>query len=241
MPLLDDGLRVYAIGDVHGRLDLLERMHGLIAAELVAWPVRRAVVVHLGDYVDRGPQSAGVVERLLDLSIGDAELVCLKGNHEDCLLQFLDGDDGAETFMHYGGLETMASYGVDASELLERGDFHRLAVAFAAHLPVRHRNFFEMLPLRHAIGGYFFCHAGVRPGVALAQQTDHDLIWIREPFLGSAADHGKIVVHGHTPVDTIESLPNRINVDTGAVFTGRLSAVVLEGDGRRFLSVEGVR
>jgi serine/threonine protein phosphatase 1 len=241
VPLLEDGLRVYAIGDVHGRLDLLERMHGLIAAELTAWPVPRAVVVHLGDYVDRGPQSAGVVERLLDLSIGTAEIVCLKGNHEDCLLQFLDGSDGGATFLHYGGLETMTSYGVEVAALNERGDFGRLAVAFAAHLPSRHRDFYETLPHSHQIGGYFFCHAGVRPGVPLARQTAHDLIWIREPFLGSPIGHGKVIVHGHTPVEAIESLPNRINVDTGAVFTGRLSAVALEGNGRRFVSVDGTR
>jgi serine/threonine protein phosphatase 1 len=241
MPLLDDGLRVYAIGDVHGRLDLLERMHGLIAAELTVRPIPRAVVVHLGDYVDRGPQSAGVVERLLGTPIRGAEVVCLKGNHEDCLLQFLDGGDGGATFLHYGGLETMASYGVEAEALADRGDFHRLAVAFAAQLPSRHRDFYETLAHSHQIGGYFFCHAGVRPGVPLARQTDHDLIWIREPFLASPADHGKVIVHGHTPVDAVESLPNRINVDTGAVFTGRLSAVVLEGDVRRFVSVEDNR
>lgn len=241
MPLLDDGLRVYAIGDVHGRLDLLERMHRLIGDEIAASPARRTVVVHLGDYVDRGPDSAGVVERLLGSPVAAEEIVCLKGNHEDCLLQFLDGGDGAETFLTYGGVETMTSYGVDVAALSERGDFGRLAVAFAAHLPVRHRNFYETLPHSHQIGGYFFCHAGVRPGVPLGQQSPHDLIWIREPFLGSSADFGKVVVHGHTPVEAIVSLPNRINVDTGAVFTGRLSAVVLEGSGRRFVSVEGSR
>lgn len=239
MPLLEKGTRVYAIGDVHGRSDLLEAMHDRIAAELTARPVERSVVVHLGDYVDRGPRTHDVIERLMAPTVPADQIVCLLGNHEDSLLQFLAGADDAEVFLRYGGLQTVASYGVDPEGPVVLGDPGRLASAFDAHLPSRHRHFLETLPHSFALGGYFFCHAGVRPGVPLSEQTPHDLIWIREPFLGSTADHGAVVVHGHTPVDAPESLPNRINVDTGAVFTGRLTAVVLEGDQRRFLTVEG--
>jgi len=241
MALLDPGVRVYAIGDVHGRLDLLERLHDQIAAEIAASPAERTVIVHLGDYVDRGPDTAGVVERLIGLTIGAAEIVCLKGNHEDKLLTFLADGEGVESFFRYGGREAMASYGIDAAHLGGDGDARHAAAAFAARMPARHRTFLETLPHSLIIGGYFFCHAGIRPHVPLDRQTPHDLMWIREPFLSSAADHGKVVVHGHTPVDDVESLPNRINVDTGAGFGRRLSAAVLEGDRRRFLSAAASR
>ena len=239
MSLLDAGTRVYAIGDVHGRFDLLEAMHDAIAADLSARPPGRSVVVHLGDYVDRGPRTHDVIERLLTPRLTADEIVCLKGNHEDCLLQFIAGGDDAEVFLRYGGVETMGSYGVDPTSPALLGHPDHLVAAFDAHLPSRHRHFLETLPLSFGLGGYFFCHAGVRPGVPLDQQAPRDLIWIREPFLGSTEFHGRVVVHGHTPVDAPESLPNRINVDTGAVFTGRLTAVVLEGDGRRFLTIDG--
>lgn len=239
MSLLDAGTRVYAIGDVHGRFDLLEALHEAIAADLTAWPARRSVVVHLGDYVDRGPRTHDVIERLLAPRLPVDEIVCLKGNHEDCLLQFISGGDDAEVFLNYGGLQTMASYGVDPESPALLGHPDHLVAAFDAHLPSRHRHFLETLPVSFEVGGYFFCHAGVRPGIPLARQAARDLMWIREPFLSSTADHGGIVVHGHTPAEAPESLPNRINVDTGAVFTGRLTAVVLEGADRRFLTVRG--
>ncbi len=239
MSLLDAGTRVYAIGDVHGRFDLLEALHDAIAADLSAWPARRSVVVHLGDYVDRGPRTHDVIERLLTPRLAASEIVCLKGNHEDCLLQFISGGDDAEVFLRYGGLETMASYGIDPASPALLGHPDHLVAAFDAHLPSRHRHFLETLPFSVEIGGYFFCHAGVRPGVPLDRQSPRDLMWIREPFLGSTMSHGRVVVHGHTPTDAPESLPNRINVDTGAVFTGRLTAVVLEDDRRRFLTVAG--
>jgi diadenosine tetraphosphatase ApaH/serine/threonine PP2A family protein phosphatase len=234
---IPDGLRVYAIGDVHGCDDLLAGVHGGIDRDLTARPVADHRVIHLGDYVDRGPASATVVERLSRLQAADERVLCLRGNHEEMLLEFLaDPIEGAANFLGNSGETTLASYGT----ILDRGmvsprDLINLAHDFAMRMPAQHRKFLATLPTSFRFGDYFFCHAGIRPGVALDQQDPSDLIWIREEFLASDADFGVVVVHGHTPSREPEIRANRINIDTGAVLWGRLTCLVLEGNSWRFL------
>jgi len=230
------GTRVYAVGDVHGCAPLLDRLHTLIREDARRAQEKRKVVVYLGDYVDRGADSAGVIDRLLDDPLPGFETVCLRGNHEAFMLRFLDDSSVGALWMMNGGSATLASYGVTETRpgrLPSGAD--GLRAAFREKLPAAHLRFLEGLELMHREGDYVFVHAGIRPGTPLDKQTEDDLLWIREPFLDSPADHGCVVVHGHTPIDSPEMLFNRINVDTGAVWTGRLTAVVLHGKERRFL------
>lgn len=232
-----DGLRLYAIGDVHGCDDLLANTHERITSDLAAHAADAHCVIHLGDYVDRGPDSAAVIERLTRLGKNDGTILCLRGNHEEMLLDFLAiGDKAAEfNFLANGGDMTLASYGVAFAErrLFRRGS--SLADRFAEALPAAHRAFLEALPYSVRFGDFFFCHAGVRPGVPLDRQDPADLTWIREDFLYSDADFGAIVVHGHTPAAEPEIRTNRINIDTGAVLGGPLTCLALEGNELRFL------
>src|SRR5262245_15176458 len=232
-----EGLRLYAVGDVHGCDDLLGEVHGKIDRDLGERPAGDHRIVHIGDYGDRGPDTSAVIERLTGLTARDPRVICLRGNHDEMLLDFLvDPDDMGATFMVNGGDATLASYGVEVGLLaMLVGDHANLARQLVEVLPAPHRAFIESLKRTARFGDYFFCHAGIRPGVALDRQSPHDLIWIRDQFLLSGADHGVVVVHGHTPVAEPEVLPNRINIDTGAVFTGRLTCLVLEGGHYRFL------
>ncbi|WP_118136023.1 metallophosphoesterase family protein [Oceanicella sp. SM1341] len=225
-----DGRRIYAIGDVHGCREALARRHAQIRDDLAKNPTERdALLVHLGDYVDRGPDSRGVVEDLMSFEMPGVEMHCIKGNHDHMLLRFLAAPEEMHCPYHYltpnvGGPKTLASYGVGEGRMM---DVH--AAALAA-VPQAHRDFLATRPLTLRAGSYLFVHAGIRPGVPLAEQEEQDLIWIRAPFLDSTDNHGFVVVHGHTPVDDIEVHQNRIAVDTGAVFGNRLSCLVLEGD-----------
>lgn len=233
-----DGQRVYAVGDVHGRLDLLDRMLGLIAEDAAAAPRGTAsTIVMLGDYVDRGPDGAGVLERLSEGPPPGFGLVCLRGNHDDALLGFLEDGSGLEAWLRFGGGATLASYGVRPPAPDRAGpDAARAALAeLRAAIPGRHVDLLRTLPFRLPLGGYLFVHAGVRPGVPEERQSPQDMMWIRDEFLRSGADHGRVVVHGHTVVDAPEVRRNRIGIDTGAYASGRLTALVLEGASRRFL------
>ncbi|WP_206933596.1 metallophosphoesterase family protein [Roseococcus thiosulfatophilus] len=219
---LADGLRVYAIGDVHGCVDKLRALHEAIRADLKAHPTRGATVIHLGDYIDRGPDSAGVIEAAMGFDA--CPVVNLMGNHEATLLAALDGDAPAATdWIYYGGREALTSWGMPP---------HAPRESWATGIPAAHIAFLRGLALRHRIGPYFFVHAGIRPGVALEDQAPDDLIRIRGAFLDSEADHGVIVVHGHTPVRerTADLRENRINLDTGAVYGGPLTCGVFEED-----------
>jgi len=236
---LPEGLRVYAIGDVHGRRDLLERVHARIARDLEARPVADWRVIHLGDYIDRGPDSAGVLALLAD-SARDPRALFLRGNHDQFLSDFLAGATGEsfQLWMYNGGVETFDSFGIDgfqAAYAVDPAALARLRAALMAAMPAEVAEFVDGLEPMLRFGDYAFVHAGVRPGVALEAQDPHDLIWIREPFLSDLSDHGAVVVHGHTPVETVEARPNRIGIDTGAVFTGTLSCLVLEGTGKALL------
>lgn len=237
-PRVGDGQRVYAIGDIHGRADLLTRIRELIAEDLQRSPASDACIVLLGDYVDRGPDSKGVLDQLTTVSF-PARLVALRGNHEAMLLEFLDRPQTGELWLRNGGIETLYSYGVECDRRRLGTGFSEAADRFRAALPEAHMAFLRRLPSSLAIGDYFFCHAGVRPGVPLDDQSEQDLIWIRGEFLASQADFGKVVVHGHNAAVAPEIRSNRISVDTGAYITHVLTCLVLQGPEHRFLQTEG--
>jgi serine/threonine protein phosphatase 1 len=234
-----DGTRLYAIGDIHGRDDLLARLVREIRQDAsTTAPGMRRVIVYVGDYVDRGMESRQVIERLLAAPPDGFEAVYLLGNHEEAFLDFLDGAPIAFDWFRYGGLETLYSYNVSVNRQVARPvDIEDVRSRAIAAVPASHVAFLRSCKLWHIEGDYMFVHAGVRPGVPLDQQQAVDLLWIRDDFLGSRADHdGKVIVHGHTICERPEVGRNRINVDTGAYATGRLTCLVLEGDTRRFLN-----
>ena len=233
-----DGMRVYCVGDIHGRDDLLREMAEYVSADMKVRSFDHAVTVFLGDYVDRGHGSKRVVEQL---ARGEwpTPFTALGGNHENLLMAFLENAEVLAVWRSLGGLETLHSYGVDVPLARAGRDFAEVQAAFAARFPEHHRRFLERLDISTYIGDYFFCHAGVRPGVPLDRQNRDDLLNIRDPFLSSQVEHGKLVVHGHTPSVAPEIRHNRIGIDTAAYATGRLTCLVLEKDQRRFLHVGG--
>jgi serine/threonine protein phosphatase 1 len=236
-PSTPERTRVYAVGDVHGRADLLDEVAGLIERDRVSAPAE-TITVLLGDYVDRGPQSAAVVERLASARF-PTRLCALRGNHEAMLLRFLAEPRFLEVWRGNGGLETLYSYGVDVSSAMRGEGYEETRNAFREALPAAHRAFLEATELSATVGNYFFCHAGVRPGAPLSNQSEDDLLWIRDRFLSYERSFGKIVVHGHTPVARSEVRGNRINIDTGAFATSILTCLALEGEDRRIFSVGG--
>jgi serine/threonine protein phosphatase 1 len=235
-PQVPAGSRIYAIGDVHGRADLLERLRTAIVEDAKWHPVPRKVVVYLGDYVDRGPDSRGVVDLLVREALPGFESVFLKGNHEDSLLQFLTDPGITPAWMAYGGEATLYSYGVRPPDSRKVQDVLGAQKAFIHALPSAHLEFLAALKLVHIEGDYAFVHAGFREGVPIEFQDPQDMMWIRNEFLFSDADFGKVAVHGHTITDRPEIRPNRIGIDTGAFATGTLTCLVLEGTERRFLA-----
>src|SRR6187549_2995751 len=232
-PRLPSGSRVYAIGDVHGCADLLQKTLTKIDSHREAYPIASPLEIMLGDYVDRGPSSFEVIE-LLSKRVRSGT-ICLKGNHESFLLEFLNDPTILNAWQHCGGLETLMSYGLEPSLDLSPEDQESLAGTLAKRLPLHHHNFLTALPLSFTLGDYFFVHAGVRPGVALSNQRAEDLLWIREEFLRYEGSFEKVVVHGHTPVNEPEIRNNRINIDTGAFATGNLTCAMFEKDQVLFL------
>ncbi|GAB6041429.1 metallophosphoesterase [Endothiovibrio diazotrophicus] len=238
-PSLPVGVRVYAIGDVHGRDDLLGVLHRRIAEDLARSPAAGEVVlIHLGDYVDRGPASRAVLERLLGpLPAGITATVHLIGNHEELLLAFLDDPGVGRAWLQLGGDATLADYGVPLTpDVPPAARFAALSRALGEAMPATHRALLQSLVLHHRIGDYLFVHAGILPGRSLERQRREELLWIRDEFIHSRADHGVMVVHGHHIVPAPEEHPNRIAIDTGAYHSGVLTALVLEGSARRYLS-----
>ncbi len=233
-PALPEGVRIYAIGDVHGRADLLRRLFARIDCDLNLHPAEQVIHVFLGDYIDRGQNSAAV----LDLLIGRGEthrLLCLKGNHEIFLAEFLANPGVLKPWAEYGALPTLASYGLTPALNASPREQVELAEGLRNAMPESHSLFLAGLKLCFTCGDFFFVHAGVRPGTPLACQREEDLLWIRDDFLLHEEPFEKIIVHGHTPVREPEVRQNRINIDTGAYATGRLTCLRLEGDKIQFI------
>jgi serine/threonine protein phosphatase 1 len=231
-----DGERVYAIGDIHGRLDLLNRLIDTIDADDAARGPARTQLIFLGDLVDRGADSCGVVDRVKRLAADGRPVRVLMGNHEEVFLKAAKGDRAAMRFLaRMGGESTVLSYGVSQADY-DACDFGELADLFARRVPPDHVAFVESFENQVQVGDYVFVHAGIRPHVAMADQKGADLRWIRGDFLSYRGDHGVMVVHGHTVTDDVDEQPNRIGIDTGAFASGRLTAIGLEGEDRWYLA-----
>ena len=234
-PRVPFGVRIYAVGDVHGRADVLAELFVLIDQDLKAHPTARSIEVFLGDYIDRGPYSRQVLD-LLIARRRQHSAVFLKGNHEAYACQVLTDPSVLSDWMHIGGINTLLSYVVELSGYdPDQQAQQAIAAAFRRALPDSHYRFLRHLALSFSCGDFFFVHAGVRPGIPLVRQSEQDLLWIRNEFLLHEEDFSKVVVHGHSPTDLPDIRPNRINIDTGAYATGRLTCLVLEDDRMRFL------
>lgn len=236
------GWRAYVIGDVHGCLSLLDQLLAQIADDHAARPAAKGLIVLLGDLIDRGPDSAGVIRRLREFDLPGFRMAALIGNHEEVLLKILGGDPKAvDGWLRFGGSETLQSYGLDPrplDTLSPAGAQRRIA----AVVPQEDRRFLEGLADSMRFGDYLFVHAGIRPGVPPDQQSLRDLRWIREPFLNDTRDHGMIVVHGHTISEAVEEVGSRIGIDTGAYATGRLTALGIDGDQRWLIdTIDGLQ
>jgi serine/threonine protein phosphatase 1 len=237
-PSLPPNLRVYAVGDVHGRADLLEKMLRKIEADHIGY-TGETLIVMLGDYVDRGHQSRAVLDILQKGSYGRFKLHCLRGNHEDILLRFFKDHSVAPGWFHYGGLQTLRSYGISILNATQDfDDIFQLRRALDSAMPQSHKDFLESLPYMLQIGDYVFVHAGIHPDKPLDVQDPHHCMWIREPFLSSDKKLDFMVVHGHSIRMKPEVRANRIGIDTGAYATGHLTCLVLQGRDQRFISTQ---
>jgi serine/threonine protein phosphatase 1 len=233
---IPSGQRVYAVGDIHGRLDLLDDLLSRIDRDDAERAPATTTLIFLGDLVDRGPQSSGVVDRLMRLRALGRNVHFLMGNHEEVFLLAAAGDVQAmRLFVRIGGMETILSYGVSEEEY-RTTDFEELTALFAKRVSPEHVAFISSFEDYLEIGDYLFVHAGLRPGVALDEQKPSDLRWIRDDFLLHGDDFGHVVVHGHSITEAVDVRPNRIGIDTGAYESGRLTAIGLEGAERWFLS-----
>ena len=228
-PALPEGIRIYAIGDIHGRLDLLEKLLHQIELEIRSFPIPRPLFVFLGDYVDRGPSSAQTIERLIAHG-RNRESMFLSGNHEEITVESLDDPTIFSRWLQLGGLQTLLSYGVAVKANTRGADIVLLQQRFNAMLPPAHREFLQNLQPFFSCGDFFFAHAGIRPGVAWERQKSRDLLWIRKEFLTSQKDFGRIVVHAHTPTAAVDVKANRIGIDTGAYASGCLTCLAIQGD-----------
>jgi len=238
-PAFTPATRMYCIGDIHGRADLLAQMHRLVLADGTDFEGTKKLL-YLGDYIDRGESSKEVIEILLNDGLPDFETIFLRGNHEQALLDFLQHPETAAGWLGFGGLATLLSYGVGLqrpplSSDARATDLHDVALRLSQALPTSHLEFFENSQLSYQEGSYCFVHAGIRPRIPLQSQHRDDLLWIRREFIDYKAPHQYIVVHGHTPVPAAEMLPNRIGLDTGSFYSGVLTCLVLEGGTQRLL------
>ncbi len=237
-----EGRLIYAVGDIHGRRDLLQLVVRKIATDAIAsGSVEQPMLVFLGDYIDRGPDSAGVISYILALKALDGfQVRCIKGNHEQTLLKFLEDSSIGPTWAEHGAGATLASYGIVAPTMrTDREGWETARLEFREALPASHLAFFQDLELSVTVGDYFFVHAGVRPRVSLAEQTEDDLLWSRNEFLAERRPFEKIIVHGHTPVESPFLGATRIGIDTGAYATGALSAIRLDGAQQSVVSTGG--
>lgn len=230
-----DGQRAYVIGDIHGRADLLGRLLEEIHRDVETLPQQKTLLVFLGDLIDRGPNSAEVVERLRTYRRSGIRAVFLLGNHEEVLLRIVAGEGQLiPSWLGFGGAQCLRSYGADPQQIALLDDMAAIA-AIQRVIPASHIEFLQTFVDTCRFGDYLFVHAGIRPGIGLEHQRQSDLRWIREPFLRDDSDHGFVVVHGHTISHEIDEQPNRIGIDTGAFATGVLTALVIEGPHRRYI------
>jgi serine/threonine protein phosphatase 1 len=228
-PKLPNGVRVYAMSDIHGCAHLLEQMFAVIDADMSNSRPYRAIEVFLGDYIDRGPDSRRTLDLLIQRS-RHRNTVFLKGNHEAYFTSVLDDPSRLGEWLKVGGLQTMVSYGLSAAPDLGKEEQSDLVRVLRSSMPPQHIEFLRQLRPTFTCGDFFFVHAGVRPGIALSEQREQDLLWIRDEFLQSKKRFGKYVVHGHTPVRQAELLENRANIDTGAYATGNLTLLSIQGN-----------
>jgi serine/threonine protein phosphatase 1 len=232
-PRVPDGERVYVIGDIHGRLDLFERLIEAIEQDDADAGAASTTVILLGDLVDRGPDSAGVVKRARQWG-KQRSIRCLAGNHEEMFLEAFDSAEVMRHFLRHGGRETLLSYGISRKDF-NRASIKELQALMQQTVPEKDLRFLAAFEDMIAIGDYLFVHAGIDPERPLGEQKPRDMRWIREPFLRHRAQHSHIVVHGHTIFEEIDERKNRIGIDTGAYRFGKLTALVLEGGERRFI------
>jgi len=233
------GYRAYVVGDIHGRIDLLEHLLAKIHADLQHRPSPKTLLVFVGDLVDRGPSSAQVIERLRCYRRDGIKPVFLLGNHEEVLLRIVAGDSSVvDSWLKFGGLQCLQSYGVTLARIRGRSA-EQVVELVQATVPKEHVEFLESFVDSCRFGDYLFVHAGIRPGIDVDQQSQSDLRWIREPFLFDERDYGFVVVHGHTITDEVEERPNRIGIDTGAYRSGVLTALVIEGTERWLIDTRG--
>jgi len=231
---IPDDIRLYVVGDIHGRSDLLDQIVDKINRDIEHHGRRECLTITLGDYVDRGPDARGVLERLCRNPF-PTQYVALRGNHEELFETFLHEPSVADQWRRLGGLETLHSYGIPTKDLMLGRGFEEAARALSLEIPEAHQAFLASLKTHASNSDHFFCHAGVRPDLPLDRQNVDDLLWIRDEFLSSKKDFGKMIIHGHTPNEWPQIMPNRINIDTGAFATGRLTCLVIEGNRGRFL------
>lgn len=238
-PHVPDGCRVYCIGDIHGRADLLHDMHKKIRRDARNYK-GKSTIVYLGDYIDRGEHSRQVLDTLISNPLEGFEPVFLRGNHERAMLDFIAFPGAAAAWLMFGGKEALSSYGIVLDYIPSMQHVGELARQLDCALPEDHREFLiTTCEDSWQCGSYYFVHAGIRPGVPLEKQTQEDKLWIRDEFLDSTINHGCIVVHGHSITSEPQILPNRIGIDTGAYHTGVLTCLVLEGERQRLLQTGG--
>ena len=217
--------RIYAVGDIHGRADLLIETTERIDEDVRRRPVNHVVEIYLGDYIDRGPDSKGVIDQLA-VRMVDNHAMCLRGNHEALLEEFLRDAGAFADWQQLGALQTLASYGIHPRRGETPAELRR---RFLGVFPRLHELFLKRLEYGYSCGDFLFVHAGIRPGIPIERQNLNDLLWIRHEFLDSGRDHGKFIVHGHTPVPHPDIRSNRIDIDTGAWKSGTLTCVAIEG------------
>jgi|TARA_R100000149_G_C5871003_1_gene134984 serine/threonine protein phosphatase 1 len=233
---MPDGHRAYVIGDIHGRKDLLLPLLDRIDADRARHRDAKNHLIFLGDYIDRGPMSAGVIDKMLELMEAENSIITLKGNHEAAMMTFLQDPVKGKRWLHYGGDATLKSYGVDVDlAKLDEKSIHRITRSFKKSLPDSHLQFIGMLNSSHTLGDYFFVHAGIDPTNPIDGQREHDLLWIRDSFLSHEGLYEKVVVHGHSIIPEPEFRENRIGIDTGAFYSNVLTCLVLEGDRKEIL------
>jgi serine/threonine protein phosphatase 1 len=231
-----EGKRVYAIGDIHGRADLLRKIHALILEDVQEREPAENIAIYLGDYVDRGHDSRGVLDILIDQPLPGFQSIHLMGNHEDFMVRFLEDPKVGPPWIVNGGNATLLSYGVSLQKVYNEEALKEGRNQLMARLPPPHWAFLHDLKTHHIEGDFLFVHAGVRPGIRTDEQEPQDMMWIRDDFLNSVAEHDHVVVHGHSINPKAEILDNRIGIDTGAYETGKLTCLVLDGGKKDLLN-----